>query len=121
MGANPLRATDDLAWYTDHSCAGWHFFNHNRVGANARTVANEKTTQYFSTSTNHHTFTQARVSFAMLQACASQRYPLVQSAVIADLCGLTNNHAHAMINKHAPADFGPRMDLNPRKKTTPSG
>ena len=49
---------------------------------------------------------------APIQRRAAQRHALVNGAVIADLRSFADDHAHAVVDEHAPADDSRRMDFN---------
>src|SRR5262249_34915468 len=56
--------------------------------------------------------TQGRVALALVPGGAAQGHAVVQRAVVAELGGLADHHAHAVVDESAPADLRPRMDLD---------
>ena len=56
---------------------------------------------------------QGGVALALILSGAAQGHILIQGAEIPDLGGLADDHAHAMVDKESPADFGRRVDLDP--------
>ena len=61
------------------------------------------------------------MSFAPLESGTPQRYALIQQNVIAQLGGLADDNAHAMVDEKPVADGGSRMDLNAGQKTRELG
>jgi hypothetical protein len=49
---------------------------------------------------------------ALVERGAAQRHALVDGAAVADLGRLADHHAHGMVEEHALADLGGRMDLD---------
>ena len=57
------------------------------------------------------------MAFALLGSHAAQGNPLVNGAVIAHHCGLSDNHSASMVNQDAPAQPGAGMNLDKGEKT----
>ena len=55
------------------------------------------------------------MALAVLLAGAAQRDALVQQHVVADLRGLADHHAHAVIDEEAAADARAGMNLDARQ------
>jgi hypothetical protein len=53
------------------------------------------------------------MAFALLPGRAAERDAVIQRAVVADLGGLTDDDAHAVIDEEPPPDARGRMDLDP--------
>ena len=54
-----------------------------------------------------------RVALAALEAGAAQRHPLVERHPVADLRGLADHHAGAVVDEELAADPRRRVDLDP--------
>ncbi|MNF70427.1 hypothetical protein D3C84_523360 [compost metagenome] len=55
---------------------------------------------------------------ALVPAGAAQGHALINSDVVADLGGFTDDDAHAMVDEETSTDLGPRMDLDPGQPAT---
>lgn len=53
------------------------------------------------------------MAFALLFAGAAEGHPLVEHDPIADLGGLADHHAHAVVNEEAATNAGAGVDLDP--------
>ena len=56
----------------------------------------------------------AIIAFAVIFARTSQGHALIQGAVVADLGGFPNDHAHAVVDEQPFPDLGGGVDLDPR-------
>ena len=65
----------------------------------------------------HHIVAQGGMAFTLLGSHAAQGNPLVNGAVIAHHCGLSDNHSASMVNQDAPAQPGAGMNLDKGEKT----
>ena len=65
----------------------------------------------FAPAANHHVVEQRRMALAVLLAGSAERHALVERDVVADDGGLANHHAHAVIDKQAPADLRARDEF----------
>ncbi len=52
------------------------------------------------------------MTLTLVPAGAAQRHTLIKGDVIADLSGLPDHNAHAVIDKETPANFRAGMNLN---------
>lgn len=75
--------------------------------------------QAFGAGADHHAVFQRRMPLLMLCSSSAKRYAMIDLAVITDLRGLSDDHAHAMIDQQSSADLRAGMDLDtghmPRK------
>ena len=53
---------------------------------------------------------------AFVERGAAQCHALVDGATVANFCRLAHHHAHRVIEKHALANLGTRVNLNTREK-----
>ena len=99
-----------------------HRLDDNRVAAHPCAVAHDKTTQHLGARTHHHPPAQRGMALgALVQRCASQRYSMIDGAIVTHFGRLTNHHAHAVIDEHSLAYFGAGVNFNTRKKAAPMG
>ena len=56
------------------------------------------------------------MAFDFLEADAAEGDPMVKRHIITDDCRLTDDDAHAMVDKDSATKAGSRVDLNPGKK-----
>ena len=108
-------APGDLAGrVADHRGAVGDLAQHHRGGADACPVADPERPQHLRAGTDDDTVAQARM--ALLPAGergAAQGHALVKRAIVADFGGLADHHAHAVVDKQPPADFGTGVDFDP--------
>src|SRR5438552_7548841 len=105
---------DDSPRNADDRCAGRHFLDDHRVGADARAIADGETAQDLRSRAHHDAGAESRMPFGVaVERGAAKRHALIDRAAIADLCGLANYDAHAVIDKHAGAYLRAGMDLDP--------
>ena len=89
--------------------------NHHRTGPDFHVVADPYVAEHLGARADHHVVAQRGVALALLLAGAAQRHALVEQHVVADLGGLADDHAHAVVDEEAPADGGARVDLDARQ------
>ena len=77
--------------------------------------------QAFGAGADHHAVFQRRMPLLMLCSSSAKRYAMIDLAVITDLRGLSDDHAHAMIDQQSSADLRAGMDLDPGPKTSDVG
>src|SRR5437879_13259099 len=90
-----------------------HRGHQHRAGAHAAMTANCHRSQYRRAAEDRHRILDRRVAFDRLRRGAAERNSLVERHVIANLARLADHHAHAVIDKKAPADFRSGMNLYP--------
>src|SRR5450759_2592393 len=81
-----------------------NILHHDRIGTDLRTVADGDRAEYLGARPHHHAVAQRRVALAFLPGSAAQCDAMVQGHVIADLGGLADHHAHAVIDEKSPPD-----------------
>ena len=52
------------------------------------------------------------MALAAMERGAAEGHALIERHVVADLGGLADHHAHAVVDEQAPADLGAGMDLD---------
>ncbi len=107
-----VGASDNLAGYADHHRVGRDGFDHHGVGADAAVIADGNRTKHFGACADHDPVPDGGMPFAFLQAGPAQGHAMVERDIRANLGGLANDHAHAMINEKAGADGCAGMDLD---------
>ena len=70
--------------------------------------------QQLGAGAHHDVVADGRVALAALEAGPTQRDALVERHVVADLGGLADHHAGAVVDEQRLADLGRRMDLHTR-------
>ena len=69
--------------------------------------------EHGSTRPDHDLVADRRVALAGIEADAAQGDTLIEGHIVADLGGLADHHAHAVIDEEAPPDPRARVDLDP--------
>src|SRR5204862_1735755 len=104
---------DDAAGHADDGRPRRHFLNDDGVGADACALADDEAAQDLGAGAYHHTGAERRMTFrAAIERRAAERHALVDSAAVADLGGLADHHAHAVVDEDAGADFRARVDFD---------
>ena len=106
-------AVDRAGRDADHGGVGRHGVDHHGVGADAGIVADGDRPQHLGAGADDHVVAHRRVALAAHGARDPQRDLMIEVAIVADLGGLADHHAHAMIDDKPPADLRGRMDLDP--------
>ncbi|MNK96625.1 hypothetical protein D3C87_1169150 [compost metagenome] len=104
---------DDPPRNTHHSGTRRHFLGHDGIGTHLGPGTDSERAQHLRARPDHDAITQGRVTLALVPAGAAQGHALINSHVIADFGGFTDNDAHAMVNEETTTDLGTRMDLDP--------
>ena len=87
--------------------------DHHGVGADGRIRPDHDRAQHLGTGADDHAVPDGRVALDLGQRTPAQGDPVVDHHVVADLRGLPDDHAHAVVDEEAPADGGPGVDLDP--------
>ena len=103
--------------HANHGAIRRHVFHHYRATADLRVIADGDRAEHRSAHAHHHVVAKGRVALASFLASAAQRDILVEHAIIADDSGLTDDHAHRMVDEETAADLCARVNLNTRPKT----
>ena len=92
---------------------GRYGLDHHRTAADARAIAHGEAPEHLRIGPHDHSTTQGGVALGPTrQRGAAQRDALVDGALVADLGGLTDHHAHAVVDEHPAADGGTGVDLD---------
>ena len=101
-------AHQDARRIADRRGAWRHLAQHHGVGADARAVADRERPHHLRAGADDHVATERRMALgALRERRAAERHALVDGRVVADLGGLADHHAEAMVDEHAPADRAP--------------
>ena len=86
------------------------------VNIHQRTVGkpNGERSEHLGAGADDHSGTQCRMPLLLLERRAAQRRALIDRAIIADLCGFADHHAHSVIDENAASHDGPGVDLDTR-------
>jgi hypothetical protein len=109
VGARPNHAPR----HTHYRGVLRHRADHHRAGPDLGMIADRNVAEDFRTRADHDVVSDSRMPLALLFARSTQCHALIKQRVVADLGGLTDHHAHAVIDKTPASDGGPRMDLDP--------
>ena len=109
-----VSRTDQPSRHANDGHIGRHTLQHNRIGPDSYSVANLDWPQYFCTRANNDIVTKRRVALALVPAGTTERYTVIQGAIITNLRGLTDHHSHAVIDKEASTDNSARVDFDAR-------
>ncbi len=97
----------------DHGGVGRHIVQHHGVGADPGVVADGDRPQHLGAGADDHVVADRRVALAAHGAGHAEGHLVVKIAVVADLGGFADHHAHAVVDHQPPAELGGRMDLDP--------
>ncbi len=110
---------DDARLDADNGGVGRNLLQHDGVRADAAVVADRKRAEHLCAGRNEHVVADGRVALAGVLAGTAERNTVVNRAVVADLGGLADDDAHAVVDEQALADLRAGMDLDaghmPRK------
>src|SRR6476660_3945724 len=93
---------DDARGYADRCRARRHILDYHRVRADARTVPDLDRPQDLGAGAEHDPVAQRRVPLALVPRGAAERDAVVKRAVVTDLRGFADHHAHAVIDEKPP-------------------
>ena len=91
----------------------------DRVGADLGAVTHVNRPQDLGAGADDHAPPERGVALALVPGSAAERDAMVERAVVADFGGFADDHAHAVIDEHAAADRGPRVDLDAGQEAAP--
>ena len=85
--------------------------NYDSVCTDLRSRANRNRAEQLCPRPNGYTVSKRWVPFPSREARSTERHSLVEGHVVADLCRLTDNDAHSMINEQPLSNLGSRVNL----------
>lgn len=97
---------------TDHGSVIRHGMHHYAARADLHMMADADVAQDRRARADHHSVSDGGVPFTGILAGTAQRHTLIDQHVVADLAGLPDDHAHAMIDEEATPNGGAGVDLN---------
>src|SRR6476646_9279064 len=103
---------DNTAGNPDNARIGRHRGDEHRAGPNAAVPADRDRPENGRAAENRHRVFDGRMTLNRLRGGTAERYPLIDCDIIADFAGFTDDDAHAVIDKTAPADFRAGMNFN---------
>src|SRR6478672_2090034 len=103
---------DHPAGNPDHGRMRWHRGHENRAGPNPAVAADRDGPEDGRAAEDRHRVFDGRMTLNRLCGGTAERHPLIDCDVIADFAGFTDDDAHAVIDKTAPADFRAGMNFN---------
>ena len=92
---------------THHGGIIRHRVDHHGAATDFDVVADDDAAQDFGARSYHDTVSQGGMPLSFFIPCSAQRHTLIEQNIIANLCGLPNDHTHAVIDEEAPADLAP--------------
>ena len=78
-----------------------------------RVAAHRDRTEHLGTGADHHAVLDGRMALAGRPGHAAQRHAVIERHVVADDGGLSDHHAHAVVDEEPAADADSGMDLDP--------
>ena len=103
---------DDTRLDADNGRVGRHFLKHDGVCADAAVVADGERAEHLRARRNQHVVADGRVALAGVLAGAAEGDAVVDGAVVADLGGLADDDAHAVVDEQTAADFSAGVYLD---------
>src|SRR3972149_9773949 len=118
VGCEPLgprcrRLFDDSSRDSDDGRASGHVLHHHGIRAHLGAVADRDRSEDLGACADDHPFSEGRMALALVPGGPTERDPLIERRVVADLRGLADHHAHAVVDEHPPADGRAGMDFDP--------
>src|SRR4030042_5052507 len=101
----------------NHRRTGRNRFDHHRTATDSCPITNADRSQDGRIGANDDTVSQSGMTFLFFKRGATQHNAFIYQTIVPDLGSLPNHHAHSMVDKKAPADFRPRMNLNSCEST----
>src|SRR6516165_4787367 len=120
IGVEPGLAPGPLhgpGWYADHGGIRRHRGNHHGIGADTGIIPHLDGTQNFRAGADNDIIADGGMALAMLAARAAESHLMVDIDIIAYLRRLTDDHAHAMVDDEAPAEFRAGVNFYTGEKT----
>ncbi len=114
-------APDDTARNPDDGAVRRNIFIDDRIGPNLAVITDGDRAEYFCAHADQHPISERGMAFGALDARSPQGDLVVEQDVVADDGGLSDDDAHAVIDKEAAAYRGTGMDLDPGKKAADLG
>ena len=90
--------------------------NYHGIGSYPAVVPDPNGPQQFSSCSHDHVVLNGGVALFLFPTGPPQGHPLVNGDVVSNFRGLADDDAQAVVDKKAVSDFGPRMNLDGRKK-----
>src|SRR6266581_9157542 len=88
---------DDAGGNADHGAPRRHFLDHHRVGADARAGADADRAEDLGPGADDDAVAQRRVALAGIPGGAAERHAVIEGDIVADLGGLADDDAGAVI------------------------
>src|SRR3954453_4953200 len=115
-----LREAHDSRYAGGHG-PGRDVLDHDGVGADLDVVADPDRAEHPRAGSDRDAVADGRVALDPGHRPATQGNPVVQHDVVADLGGLTDDHAHAVVHEEPATDAGTGVYLDPRHRTGEGG
>lgn len=84
-----------------------HRLGHHRIGADLGPGTDSERPKHLGARPDHDAILQCRMTLALVPAGAAQGHSLIESDVITNLGGFTNDDPHAVIDEETTPDLGP--------------
>ena len=95
----------------------WNIMGDNGIGADGAVVADAQWPQHLCARTDGDTVADGGVALALVEGAPTECHPVVDHHVVADLGGLPDDHAHAVVDEEPAAEGRARMDLDPGEES----
>ena len=99
--------------------AGGHIPDHDRVRSDLGVIADQNGSEHFGTGAEHHASSKRRVAFTGVPRGTAESHAMIERAVVTDLGGFADHHAHPVVDEHAASYDCPGMDLDSRQPAPP--
>jgi hypothetical protein len=107
-----LAAFDDLTRDAHHDGIWRDGFDHHGIGSNPASGADFYCPQDLGACAHHNGIPQSGVPFAFFEAHAAQGDSVIESHVIPNFGGFSDDYPHPMVNEKAPPDICAGMDFD---------
>src|SRR4030042_7197526 len=93
----------------------WNRFDHHRARADPCAIPNGNGSQNSGVGSNNDTVSQRGMAFLFFKGRTAHHDAFINEAIVTDLCRLSNDHAHSVIDEEPPSKLCPWMNLDSRK------
>src|SRR5690606_14822076 len=114
------RSADRARWHARNRATRRDLRKHNRTRGNARVLTDLDIAQHLRAGADHHAAADFRMAIAALFAGAAERHRVEHGDIVLDHRGLANDDAVRVVDEHARADLGGRMDVDSKQLRHPA-
>ena len=107
-----IVSANDPSRHSDYRTVRRHFFQHDSPGSDLGIFPNRKRAENLGSGADHHIVFQSRMTLSLFFSGSAQCHALIQSNIVSQNCGFSDDHTASVIDKKPLADRRSRMDLN---------